>query len=140
MGIFDTIQAAIASATGAAPAQPQQAQQPGDGGTTIDPTAVIPGLDAIGGAGTIVNVNVEEVLDNLARQKGRDSHNWRVSIVEMMALLDLDSSLHNREQLADELGYTGQKGGSAEMNIFLHRKVMEQLAANGGVVPDSLKH
>ena len=55
-----------------------------------------------------------------------------------MKLLDMDSSLHNREELADELGYTGEKGGSAEMNMWLQKEVMRQLAANGGKVPANL--
>ncbi|MEP7316525.1 MAG: DUF3597 family protein, partial [Sphingomicrobium sp.] len=51
---------------------------------------------------------------------------------------DIDSSLDNRKELATELGYTGQKDGSAEMNIWLHKAVMKQLAANGGIVPAAL--
>ncbi len=56
-----------------------------------------------------------------------------------MKLLDLDSSLANRAELASELGYEGEKNGSAEMNIWLHRRVMEELEKGGGRVPDSLK-
>jgi hypothetical protein len=55
-----------------------------------------------------------------------------------MKLLDLDSSLANRKELADELGYTGPKDGSAEMNIWLHKAVMRELAKNGGNVPAEL--
>ena len=55
-----------------------------------------------------------------------------------MKLLDLDSSLDNRKALATELGYTGALDGSAEMNIWLHRRVMEELARNGARVPASL--
>ena len=134
MSVFDTIQAAIATAATQTGVVQQQTASP----QSLDPTSAIPGLGSVGGAGTIVNVNVEEVLTNLAQQKGRPS-NWKTSIVDLMTLLDLDHSLSHREQLADELGYTGEKNGSAEMNIFLHRKVMEGLAANGGIVPDSLK-
>jgi hypothetical protein len=56
-----------------------------------------------------------------------------------MKLLDLDSGLKAREQLAQELGYTGKLDGSAEMNIWLHKQVMAKLMESGGVVPDSLK-
>lgn len=56
-----------------------------------------------------------------------------------MKLLGLDSSLDNRKELATELGYTGAKDGSAEMNIWLHKAVMQELAKNGGNVPASLK-
>ena len=56
-----------------------------------------------------------------------------------MKLLDLDSSLSARSQLAKELGYTGKLDGSAEMNIWLYKQVMAKLMESGVVVPDSLK-
>jgi hypothetical protein len=56
-----------------------------------------------------------------------------------MKLLGLDSSIGERKALATELGYTGDMGDSASMNIWLHRQVMNQLAANGGHVPADLK-
>jgi hypothetical protein len=64
--------------------------------------------------------------------------NWRTSIVDLMKLLDLDSSLNARKELATELGYTGAKDGSAEMNMWLHKTVLQKLAANGGNVPKEL--
>jgi hypothetical protein len=57
-----------------------------------------------------------------------------------MKLLDLDSSLGARKELAHELHYTGDTNDSAAMNVWLHRQVMIKLAENGGKVPDSLKH
>jgi hypothetical protein len=57
-----------------------------------------------------------------------------------MKLLNLDSSLNARKELAQELGYKGALTGSAEMNIWLHEQVMHKLAESGGVVPESLKH
>jgi 3-oxoacyl-ACP reductase-like protein len=83
-------------------------------------------------------VDVEAVLSGLERSKGGPSLNWRSSIVDLMKLLDLDSSLDNRKQLATELGYTGAKDGSAEMNLWLHRRVMEELERNGGRVPATM--
>ncbi len=83
-------------------------------------------------------VDVEAVLSGIASRKGSDL-NWRSSIVDLMKLLDLDSSLDNRKELATELGYSGAKDGSAEMNIWLHRAVMRELAKNGGTVPASLQ-
>jgi hypothetical protein len=56
-----------------------------------------------------------------------------------MKLLDLDSSLGARKQLATELNYPGDQNDSASMNIWLHKQVMQKLAENGGKVPDSLK-
>jgi hypothetical protein len=55
-----------------------------------------------------------------------------------MKLLGMDSSRENRKELATELGYTGATDGSAEMNIWLHKEVMRQLAAHGGKVPPNL--
>ena len=83
-------------------------------------------------------VDVEAVLTEKQRAKGGPALNWRTSIADLMRLLDLDPSLENRKALATELGYTGAKDGSAEMNIWLHRKVMEGLAANGGRVPANM--
>lgn len=83
-------------------------------------------------------VDVEAVLTGLAAQAPQRL-DWRHSIVDLMKLLDLDSSLAARKELAEELGYTGTRDGSAEMNMWLHRAVMRRLAENGGRVPDDLK-
>lgn len=87
---------------------------------------------------TLQQVDVEQVLQAKIAEKGNPDLNWRSSIVDLMKLLDIDSSLDNRKELATELGYTGEKDGSAEMNIWLHKAVMTQLAANGGIVPAEL--
>lgn len=84
-------------------------------------------------------VDVEAVLTGIAQRKGNPDLNWRTSIVDLMKLLDLDSSLANRKELATELGYTGAKDGSAEMNIWLSKAVMRELEKNGGKVPAGLK-
>ena len=81
------------------------------------------------------SVDVEQVLETKMAEKGNPDLNWRTSIVDLMKLLGLDSSLDNRKELATELGYTGEKDGSSEMNMWLHKEVMRQLAANGGTVP-----
>ena len=86
----------------------------------------------------ITAVDVEGNLNSIAAAKGVDL-NWRTSIVDLMKLLDIDSSLENRKELAQELGYTGDLNGSAEMNIWLHKAVMNELAANGGTVPADLR-
>ncbi|NTS64700.1 DUF3597 domain-containing protein [Sphingomonas sp. HHU CXW] len=85
------------------------------------------------------HVDVEQVLTNISSQKGNPDLNWRTSIVDLMKLLDLDSSLANRKELATELGYSGAKDGSADMNIWLHKAVMRELEKNGGSVPASMK-
>ena len=85
-----------------------------------------------------VDVDVDAVLAEAAAQKG-EQLNYKTSIVDLMKLLDLDSSLENRKELATELGYTGDKDGSAEMNIWLHKAVMTKLEQNGGKVSAELR-
>ena len=85
------------------------------------------------------NVDVGAVLDGLAA-KNAQKLDWRHSIVDMMKLLDMDSSLSARKELAGELHYTGDTNDSAAMNVWLHKQVMQKLAQNGGKVPEELKH
>jgi hypothetical protein len=82
-------------------------------------------------------VDVAEVLDGLAK-KNREKLDWKKSIVDLMKLVGMDSSLGARKQLAKELNYTGDTGDSAKMNVWLHKEVLRQLAANGGKVPAAL--
>ena len=83
-------------------------------------------------------VDVEAILNAKAAQAGQPL-NWRTSIVDLLKLLDIDSSLQARKELAQELHYTGDTGDSAAMNIWLHRQVMHKLEENGGKVPAELK-
>ncbi len=83
-------------------------------------------------------VDVEAVLTQLASQN-KQKLDWRKSIVDLMKVLNLDSSLSARKELAKELHYTGNMDDSASMNIWLHKQVMRKLAENGGKVPDDLK-
>ncbi len=94
-------------------------------------------VPAGGGAG-MAQVDVEKVVSDIAATK-KEKLDWKKSIVDLMKVLDLDSSLKNRQELAKELGYTGDMNDSAKMNIWLHKQVMTKLAENGGKVPDSLK-
>ena len=91
-----------------------------------------------GGGGTMSQVDVEKVVSEMAAQK-KEKLDWRKSIVDLMKVLDLDSSLKARQALAKELSYTGDMNDSAKMNIWLHKQVMNKLAANGGKVPADLK-
>ena len=85
-----------------------------------------------------VEVSEVDVEHNLAALAEGKNLNWRTSIVDLMKLLGIDSSLDNRKELAQELGYTGELNGSADMNIWLHKATMRELAANGGKVPTEL--
>lgn len=84
------------------------------------------------------SVDVEDVLTRKAAQKGGGG-NWQSSIVDLLKLLDLDSSLNARKELANELNIHTGADGSAEENIALHQAVMQKLAENGGTVPAGLK-
>ena len=87
----------------------------------------------------IQNVDVDAVLSELAKKKGGGG-NYRRSIVDLLKLLDLDSSLAARKELATELNVKAGELGSAEQNIALQKAVMRKLAENGGKVPDSLRN
>lgn len=83
-------------------------------------------------------VDVEAVLSGMSEQSA-EALNWRTSIVDLLKLLKLDSSLAARKELATELDFSGDMNDSATMNIWLHKQVMNKLAANGGKVPAELK-
>jgi Domain of unknown function (DUF3597) len=85
------------------------------------------------------SVDVDAALTKLAAQN-KEKLDWRHSIVDLMKLLNLDSSLAARKELAKELHYTGDTNDSAKMNVWLHAQVMQKLAENGGKVPADLLH
>jgi hypothetical protein len=115
MSILGNILSAIIRHANAAPAAP--------GSST--PSASATGVD------------VDAVLTKLAAAN-KEKLDWRHSIVDLMKLLNLDSSLTARKQLATELHFTGNENDSATMNIWLHQQVMQKLAENGGKVPADL--
>ncbi|WP_426196059.1 DUF3597 domain-containing protein [Massilia sp. DWR3-1-1] len=112
--------------TGAAPAAPAPTAAPAPATTAAPASAPAP----------IAEVDVAAILNNMP---GAAALNWRTSIVDLLKLVGLDSSLQSRKELAQELHYTGDTNDSASMNIWLHRQVMNKLAANGGKVPAELK-
>ncbi|MDM0029231.1 DUF3597 domain-containing protein [Variovorax saccharolyticus] len=124
MSIFSSILAKIMPSASAATVQPE-ASAPAASGA---PAPAAP-------PAAITLVDVEALLDGMP---GAKSLNWRTSIVDLMKLLDLDSSLASRKQLAQELSYGADTSDSAKMNVWLHRQVMTKLAANGGKVPAEL--
>jgi hypothetical protein len=88
----------------------------------------------------VAEVDVAERLDCLAKEHPEDL-DWKVSIVDLCKLLDIDSSYGARKEMALELGYTQEKidsDGSAEMNMWLHKEVMRKISENGGKIPDGL--
>jgi hypothetical protein len=125
MGIFSSIKDAIfgKKAVAATPAAPAPSAIP------LEPAAPEPVA--------ISEVDVIAHLEEIDANDGRNL-NWRTSIVDLMKMLGMDASLQERKDLAMELGYTGELEGSAEMNIWLHKAVMRELAKNGGKVPAEL--
>lgn len=128
MGIFDKIMSTIFGSEANAASAPAGGVAPA--GT---PAA---GKPAAGTSAAAVDVAAN--LDALAKAS-KEKFDWRKSIVDLMKLLRLDSGLAARKELAKELGYTGDMGDSAKMNVWLHKQVMTKLAENGGKVPDELK-
>ncbi len=103
---------------------------------TAEP-APVPAAAAPASAAPLQSVDVGAVLTALAQQKG-GTLNWQGSIVDLLKLLDLDSSLAARKQLAQELDVHAGADGSAEENVALHQAVVRKLAENGGKVPASM--
>ncbi|MDF7673299.1 DUF3597 domain-containing protein [Acetobacteraceae bacterium ESL0709] len=83
-------------------------------------------------------VDVEAVLKDLAVKSGMKL-NYQTSIVDLMKLLNLDSSLDSRRKLADELNYTGDKNNTEAMNIWLIKQLYGKIGENGGHVPQDWK-
>jgi hypothetical protein len=136
MSIFGKIMSAIfGSKAGATP--PAGSDAPASAGPAADP-ASIPGPADAAPAAPPQSVDVAAILDAaVAAQKEKLA--WRTSIVDLMKALDIDSSLAARKELAKELGYTGDTNDSATMNIWLHKQMMANLAANGGKLPADVK-
>jgi hypothetical protein len=121
--IFGAVESAVAPAAHASEAPASATPSPAPAAQVTQPAQ---------------SVDVEAVLSGMASKKGGGG-NWRTSIVDLLKLLDLDSSLSARKELAEELNVHIGADGSAEENIALHKAVMQKLAENGGKVPDSMK-
>ena len=118
LGFAEKAQASEAAEVGAAPSA--------DTPTTPAASASMPVVDVVA------------TLEDLAA-KHSEQLNWKQSIVDLLKLLGLDSSLAARKELATELGCPAQKmSDSAQMNIWLHKTVLQKLADNGGNVPADL--
>ena len=164
MSIFGTIMSKVfghadAPASGGASAAPSapaatQTSNTGAGASASAPPPVssAPSPDTTGAASTSTGtpaaggtppsggaVDVAAVLDGMGSHAGQKL-DWRHSIVDLMKLLDMDSSLSARKELAQELHYTGSTDDPAAMNIWLHKEVMTKFAANGGKLPSDLQH
>ncbi len=138
MGLFNTLMSKIFGTTGnistpritVTPA----ANQPATAAAATTPTPPAPPVQP---APPPEPVDVDAVLTALAA-KNPEKLDWKKSIVDLMKLVDMDSSLSARKELADDLGYQGDKSDSAKMNVWLHKQVLTKLAENGGKIPAEL--
>lgn len=128
MGIFSSILSKLGFGKAEAAEQPAAAVQ----------APVTPAPAAAAAPVAISVVDVVGQLETLAA-KHAEKLNWKVSIVDLLKLLGLDSSLGARKELATELGCPAEKmGDSAQMNMWLHKTVLQKMAENGGNVPAEL--
>jgi hypothetical protein len=137
VSIFGSIMSKIFG-TDAAAATPAGATAGSGAATAPTPVSSPTGAPPANATAAPQAVDVEAVLSEIA-SKQHQQLNWRTSIVDLLKLLDLESSLNARQELARELHYTGNMNDSAAMNIWLQKQVMQKLAENGGKVPDELK-
>jgi hypothetical protein len=136
MGLFTAIMDKIFHPAAQPAAEPAPAPEPAP---AAEPAAApAPAAQASAPAPAAEPVDVEAVLSQMAEAKDGGG-NWRTSVVDLLKLLDLDSSLSARKALAQELDCHVGEDGTAEENIALHKAVMQKLEENGGKVPDSLK-
>ncbi|KRE05043.1 hypothetical protein ASE63_25100 [Bosea sp. Root381] len=146
MSIFESIKKAIfGEAKADTVAAPTPARVPG---AAVPPSpATVPAGTAMGEPTTSVGpapmssavdqVDVAPILDKAVKDNGQPL-DWKVSIVDLLKALKIDSSLTARKELAHELGYTGDTNDSATMNMWLHKAVIKKLAENGGKVTADL--
>jgi hypothetical protein len=124
MGIFSSIMAKL-----------------GFGDDKVAEVAAAPVAPAAVAAPAVVAISAVDVvakMEALAAARA-EKLNWKVSIVDLMKLLGLESSLAVRKELATELGCPVEKmTDSAQMNMWLHKTVLQKLAENGGNIPASL--
>ncbi|HZD93534.1 MAG TPA: DUF3597 domain-containing protein [Candidatus Sulfotelmatobacter sp.] len=142
MSVFGSIMSKIFSAAETAVGVSPTSTSAGASPSTVSPTATSPASPAASSTAPKgqpqTPVDVEAILTQMASHKGGGG-NWRTSIVDLLKLLDLDSSLNARKELAQELSVHAGTDGSAEENIALHKAVMQKLAENGGKVPTSMR-
>jgi len=127
MSILGRIWDGIRGGRDRAKAAPTAAPAPAPTAATPAPAAPTPAAPQV--------VDVDGILDFMNDQRAQKL-NWRTSIVDLMKLTGMDSTLDERRELADELGYTGDKSDTAAMNMWLHQKVLERIRADGGQIRD----
>jgi hypothetical protein len=155
VSIFTRIKDAIFGEAHASPASPTAAEPTPAPSSIPEPAATT--APPVGGTGQAVpatagasastssslstdssrTVDVAPVLDAAVARSGQNL-DWKHSIVDLMKALGMDASLTERKELAEELGYSGELNGSAEMNTWLHKALLRKLSENGGTIPAEL--
>ena len=132
MGFFNKILGALGFGK-KAEAAITQAEQPATAPAEATPAPVAPVVQAI------AEVDVVSQLEAKAKAAG-GKLNWKTSIVDLLKLLELDSSLAARKELAQELNCPADKigGDYSQMNIWLHKEVIKKIAENGGNIPKEM--
>jgi hypothetical protein len=126
MGLFSSILEKLGFGQQAQPTKPTPASAPQAAPVEKPAVAAISVVDVVGKLESLSAANPQKL-------------NWKTSIVDLLKLLNLDSSLESRKELATELGCPKEKmGDSAQMNMWLHKTVLQKLAENGGNVPKEL--
>ena len=126
MGMFSTILAKLGFGNDKVEAAEQPAAPAAETSAATPEVAAISQVDVVANLEALAKANAEKL-------------NWKVSIVDLMKLLGLDSSLGARKELAAELHCPAEKmADSAQMNMWLHKTVLQKLAANGGNISADL--
>lgn len=135
MGFFNKILEKLGIGSAEAAPLAEQGTSPASG------DAAVSGVAAAPAAGSATAVSVTDVVAQLEQKAAANPQklNWRTSIVDLLKLLDLDSSLTARKELATELGCPADKmADSAQMNMWLHKEVLARIAQNGGNIPQDM--
>jgi hypothetical protein len=103
----------------------------------VSPATAAPAATSAAVTAPTPTVDVPSILDALAA-KNPEKLDWKQSIVDLLKLVNMDSSLSARKQLATELHYPGDESDSASMNVWLHKQVLRELSAHGGKIPPEL--
>jgi hypothetical protein len=137
MGLFSTILSKLGFGGDAKAAEAPAAAAPAAPAAPIeDPNAPVVTMESAPVAMAMVDVVAQ--LEGMAAAS-KEKLNWKVSIVDLLKLLGMDSSLASRKELAAELGCPADKmGDSAQMNMWLHKSVLQKISDNGGNVPADL--
>jgi uncharacterized protein DUF3597 len=149
MGIFNNLMSKIfghasaASSATPAPSSTTIESATAPSGTTPEASAVSPATAAPATPAATPDTvaapvqDVTAILDGLAA-KNSEKLDWKKSIVDLLKLVNMDSSLSARKQLAKELHYPGDENDTATMNVWLHKQVLRELSEHGGKIPREL--